>query len=316
MKISQEERLDVKSRYKEGQSIIEIASHYNVTPQTITNILKNFRFSFKNKKSNNVKITKDQSKEIVSSYKKDKSASNLQKLAKDYGVTTATIRNVLKRSKVYKSTNKPHVKLSEAKKLEMIQRYRDGKSGRDIAEEFGVSYQHVYDVLKRQSVDRRKITDYDRAYKVPVAEHCKIVKKYNEGVSGNVLAQEYDVSISLIFQILGKNDVEVRPVQLIQADEYDNIINMYTVKKMSTCRIGKEYNVHANTIYAILKKLKVKMRPKWFKKILPNKYPRIIERYKKGDAIEKIARAYSVTPNSIKYILEKMDVVTPKFKRR
>ncbi|GAG84835.1 unnamed protein product, partial [marine sediment metagenome] len=289
---------------------------YNVTVQTVKNILKKFRFSFKSKKSNNTKVTKEQSLEIVRSYKKDRSATNLQKLADDFGVTTATIRNVLKKSNVYKSTNKPHVRLSDEKKLEMIQEYRNGKSGRLIAEKFGVSYQHVYDILKKQEVGRRKLTDYDRAYKVPVSEHCEIVKRYNKGVSGNVLAKEYDVSVSLIFQILGKNDVNVRPVQIVSPDEYDNITDMYITKKMSTYQIGSEYSVHANTIYAILKKLKVKMRPKWYKKILPTKYPRIIERYRKGDSVEKIAKAYSVTTNSIKYILEKLHVETPNPKFR
>ena len=314
MKVSQKQRLEIRDSYKKGESLETLATNYNVTPQTVKNILKKFRFSFKNTKSNNAKITKEQAIEIVKSYKKDKSATNLQKLSEDFGVTTATIRNVLKRSNVYKSTNKPHVKLSEENKLEIIQEYRDGKSGRIIAEKFGVSYQHVYDILKKQEVDRRKLADYDRAYKVPVSEHCEIVKRYNKGVSGNVLAKEYDVSVSLIFQILGKNDVNVRPVQTVSADEYDNITDMYINKKMSTYQIGAEYRVHANTIYVILKKLKVKMRPKWYKKILPTKYPRIIERYKKGDSVEKIAKAYSVTPNSIKYILEKLHVVGPKFK--
>lgn len=316
MKISIDEKLKIKECYKAGQSIGDIAKTYNVTPQTIKNVLKAFHFSFKSKRGNNTKITQEQARSIAIAYKKDTSLVNLQKLATQYDVTIATIRNVLKRTKTYKTKSKPHVKLSDDKKLEIIQSYRDGKSGRDIAIEFGVSYQHVYDLLKRQKVDRRKLTEYDRAYRVPVSEHCNIIKKYNEGISGTLLAKEYDVSISLIFQILGKNAVDVRPIRIIPIKEYDSIIDMYINKKMSTYQIGKEYNVHANTIYAILKKLNIKLRPKWYKKIIPNKYPRIIQRYKKGDDVERIAKDYNVTPNSIKYIIEKLHITEPKYKRK
>jgi transposase len=309
MKISPQERLEVKRKYQEDDlSIKEIAEHYDVTPQTIKNILKSFRFNLKKNPSNNTKITKEASTSIAKAYKKNKSAKTIKDLAEEFDVTTATIRNVLKKEKVYQSTNKPHVSLEDAQKDQVIKKYLEGVSGRKIAEEFNISYQHVYDILKNNDVKRRKLTDYERTQKIPPSEHKKIVERYKAGISSKILSQEYNVSVALIFKILGNFNIETRNVQIIGHEEYDTIVDMYVNQNMSTYKIGKEYNVHANTIYAILKKLKVKLRPKWYKKITPNKYPRIIERYKRGDAVDKIAKDYGVTPNSIKYIIEKLHI--------
>jgi transposase len=311
MKISVEERVKVKERYKSGDSIEDIAKHYDVTVQTIKNILKKFRF---NLSSSSSKISDKDVKKIVKEYKKDDSASTLQKLAEEYEVTTVTIRNILKREKVYKAKNKKHIRLTDAQKKKVVERYKEGMSGRKISKEFGISYQTVYDLLKGEKVDRRKLDDYKRSKKISDDEEKNIVQAYKDGESSTSLAKKYSVSVGLILGLLKGNDVKIRPVKLIKEKEYDNIIDLYVNQKLSTYKIAEKYGVHANTIYAILKKLDVKLRPKWYKKIMPNEYHKILRRFKDGEAVEDIAKDYDVTPNSIKSILEKIEEEAKKIK--
>jgi transposase len=311
MKISVEERVKVKERYKSGDSIEDIAKDYDVTVQTIKNILKKFRF---NLSSSSSKISDKDVKKIVKEYKKDDSASTLQKLAEEYEVTTVTIRNILKREKVYKAKNKKHIRLTDAQKKKVVERYKEGMSGRKISKEFGISYQTVYDLLKDEKVDRRKLDDYKRSKKISDDEEKNIVQAYKDGESSTSLAKKYSVSVGLILGLLKGNDVKIRPVKLIKEKEYDNIIDLYVNQKLSTYKIAEKYGVHANTIYAILKKLDVKLRPKWYKKIMPTEYHKILRRFKDGEAVEDIAKDYDVTPNSIKSILEKIEEEAKKIK--
>jgi transposase len=304
MKISVEERLKVRDRYKAGDSPEDIAKDYDVTVQTVKNILKKFRFNMSSKSS---AISDKDIKKIVRAYKKDDSAKTLKKLAEEYDVTTVTIRNILKRAKIYKAKNKKHIKLSDAEKKKVIEAYKDGKSGRKISKEFNISYQTVYDILKDKDVDRRTIEDYKRDEKISESDKEDIVKRYTDGESSTAIAKRYSVSTGLVLSVLRDNKVKIRPVKIIPEKEYDRIIDLYINKKYSTYKIAKEYEVHANTIYAILKKLDVKLRPKWYKKIMPTEYPKIMKRHGKGDAVEDIAKDYDVTPNSIKSIIEKVE---------
>jgi transposase len=304
MKISIEEREKVKDRYKDGDSIEDIAKDYDVTIQTVKNILKKFRFDLS---SSSFKISDKDIKKIVKAYKKDDSAATLQKFAEEYDVTTVTIRNILKREKIYKSKNKKHIKLSKAQKNKVISQYKSGDSGRKISQEFGISYQTVYDLLKENEVDRRTVEDYKRKKKVSDANEASIIQLYKDGESSTSLSKKYEVSVGLVLNILKENDVTIRPVKIIKEKEYQKIIDLYVDDKLSTYKIAEKYGVHANTIYAILKKLEVKLRPKWYKKIMPDQYKKIMARHKKGDSLEEIAKDYDVTPNSIISIIEKVE---------
>lgn len=193
-------------------------------------------------------LTADQRADVVKLYT---SAIPVKEIADRFGVRATTIQKVLKSNGVEAIRGK----LPQASRDAMVEQYQNGAKITDLAAQYGLSRDSVYDTLVRRRIAIRP----SRLHKIMPSEHPHIARKYLAGVSTKDLACEYGVAVSNICRILGLEGVEVVSGKLSKARK-ESAIEEYLAGATSI-EVARKYGVGPGAIQSLLKRRGIAARP-------------------------------------------------------
>ncbi|NON63510.1 CRISPR DNA repeat-binding protein Cbp1, partial [Acidianus sp. RZ1] len=122
--------------------------------------------------------------------------------------------------------------------------YENGKTIRDIAREYNMSYSKVRRILLASGTQFRG--------KVPDDLKSKVIELAKGGVSANKISKELRLNPNTVLRILKKSALS-RPRKKLKKEEIERIKEMY-LNGYSIYRIAKEFNISTNLVVYHLKK--------------------------------------------------------------
>lgn len=188
--------------------------------------------------------------DIIAAYA---AGGTLRGIGARYGVGSATIRRLLIRNDVKIRVTRPP-KLSPDQIREARQKYSDGLSSREIADQYGVSNQAVLRALDDQE---RHPKGTARRPDLPADE---IVGWYQTGQTLTALASTYGTTEETVRRILDRAGVPARRAHRLDTLPAAEVIAAYQ-QGATTRALGKTYGVGGDTIRQLLIKHDVRMRP-------------------------------------------------------
>ncbi|MFW6041209.1 MAG: helix-turn-helix domain-containing protein [Thermoplasmatota archaeon] len=155
------------------------------------------------------KSSDEQKEEIVERYQQGESGTSI---AKDYGVHYSKIYNLLDEIGVKKRS--PGVggkkrKINEKQRKEICRKYKEGRTGPSLAEEYDISTFSVYNILNKRGVETRDISDI----MVHALDKEELCRKYEEGMSTRELAKEYNIDKSTAYKILKRRSLKNKKME-------------------------------------------------------------------------------------------------------
>lgn len=204
MKKLENKREEIVKKYNAGATQQELAEEYGVSYNTIANRILEYygraRTSSYIRKRNIILPIE----EIA---KRNKSGVTHQEIADEYGVSRQTIsRHLLK---YYKETDIPNPKIKNPKRFknipveEIAKKHEQNISQKQLAKDYGVTRRTISRKLKKYYEDIGKpLTHKGISYIDLPAE--EIIKRYEEGTSKSILAEEYTTSEPTISKVINK----------------------------------------------------------------------------------------------------------------
>ena len=168
---------DIANLYVSGLSTTEIAKKYNTSHTSIRYALKKMNVSMRG-----ISETKtgfailDVKDEFVQLYN---DGSSFAEIAKMYGVSKSYVMNNIKGLVLPRTCS--HTKLGidlDLYKEDIIKEYNNGKSSIEIGESFGVSYQQIINILKKNSIELKHSRDYPSQISKFEKEICDFVSQF------------------------------------------------------------------------------------------------------------------------------------------
>ncbi len=199
---------DICRRYEAGEGILKISAEFGINKATVHRVLKRAGIA------PNRRLSGTDTYAIRRRYESGEAGGNI---AKEFGVSKEAIYRVLdKFGVVRRPWHGPPPTLGPGQVDEAAKRYTAGDTCKAIAQHFGVSATCVLETLRRNGVQIRRrgtLIGGTRPYLwvLPPEEHPKICSRYRECVSCEALARKYEVSASVISDILKRNGIEMRP---------------------------------------------------------------------------------------------------------
>lgn len=250
---------EIVKKYEDGNSPLDISKDYNVGRTTILNRLNKYyqkegrerpKVEYK-KKDNKIELPMDK---IIKEYEEKISTTDL---AKEYGVSDATIRARIRR--YYEEIGRSRIKNitgPKKKKIsidEIIKRYEKGIEIKEIAKEYNVVYStirtRVSDYYKNKGKEKPKTNSFK---KQQLREH--IIKEYENGKKQTYLAKKYGISKSTISKIIQKyyleNELKVHKKKEIPVENKEK--RQKEPKKLRSATVIVEYLKKGLTIQEIL----------------------------------------------------------------
>jgi predicted DNA-binding protein YlxM (UPF0122 family) len=236
---------------------------------------------------------------------------NMEELAEEYGVSASKIKNLLKENGI-RLRNRSEIQLDgktlPVKRIAM--EYNYGQSALSLGKKYGVSNVTIQDILKKEGVNIRSISEARLKGKVlPIDE---IKKRYLEDrLDSKQLGSEYGVSDVHIRNFLRNNGVKLRSISEARLKgkvlPIDEIKKRYLEDKMNLEELAEEYGVSASKIKNLLKEKGVKLR-NYSEAILKGKIlpvEEIKKKYLNGSSINELSREYDSSWDRIKELLKK-----------
>ena len=293
---------EIVEKWKQGTTQTELAKEYNVSTNTIGRRIAEYHKKIgkpnpKQKQKIDLPIN-----EIV---KKWKRGSTKTELAIEYGISYFTINSRI--SEYYEKIEKPKRRQKiELPINEIIEKWKQGATQRELAKEYGVS---VNTIGRRIAEYHKKIgKPRPRPKPKPRMELLidEIVEKWKQGATQRELAKEYEISyftinsrISEYYEKIGKPRPRPKPKPRMELP-IDEIVEKW--KQGSTIKeLAKEYGVSQTTInkriseyYENIGKSKPKRKTK---KELP--IDEIVEKWEKGVTQRELTKEYGVSYRTI-----------------
>ena len=188
------------------KSIRQISRELNISRYKVSKTFQKLNISKDNRMSEDTKTFLIDNKNLTSS-----------KLSELTGVPSSTIRNFFQRNGIDKSVPYFNEKLEDVVKL-----YEEKKSSREVSKHYNVSHQTILKFLKDNNIDTtRKPTLSDEQYQF-------IVNNYNK-MSSTMLANKFNVSVSLVTDIWTKNGLKgkKKKLYLFENEDYFSTINSF-----------------------------------------------------------------------------------------
>lgn len=174
--------------------------------------------------------------EICSKYLKGKT---MIQLGNEYGCSTSSISNILKRSHVKSRSFRDAALIGwnlELPSQEIIDLYNSGISSTNIGKKYNCSPGTILTLLKKNSVKIRSLSDAIRL-KLPDKE---IVELYNSGLSMSKLGEKYGCSSPSIGFCLKRNNVKIRSLSEESLLVHRN--NPDLRKRQSAIQMNQDYD--------------------------------------------------------------------------
>ena len=156
-------------------------------------------------------LSHEQQEEIIEHFK---NGLNYREISEIYSCSEKPIRNVIKaqnnREELIEINRAARKKLSPAQETEVIEKYKQGMTYVEIAneyKEFGAYKELIADIILNQpNIDElRAIHDENKSF-FSTEQKQEIVEKYRQGGSYEKLAGEYGCSVKRIQTVIGKQD--------------------------------------------------------------------------------------------------------------
>jgi transposase len=137
----------------------------------------------------------------------------------------------------------------EVNKSEIVNRYKNGESLRDICEDYSVSYSTLYRRIEEWDIERSSSI---RKIDLPTE---KVISMYKDGMSCHEIANKFDCSTTPIKNRLEENNIELggsKSVNIKEEELEEAVSNHDTVKA-----IAEQFDCHRSTIDRKLEKFKI-----------------------------------------------------------
>ena len=195
---------EIVKKHQDGKNTVELAHEYEVSTPTIKRLLKKAEVKLRN--LSEAQIGKILPVEKI--VKKYNDGNSTYELADEYRVSNSTIYRLLKNEGIkLRSMSEAHLHGKVFPVDEIVKRYQDGISLFKLTNEYNVSTPTIKNLLKKEGVRLRGMSEAKIGKILPVDE---IVKKYNDGNSTYALADEYGVSSPTIGRLLKNARIELR----------------------------------------------------------------------------------------------------------
>lgn len=149
LNINHQEFLELVQDYQSGYSLKELAKRYDCSAIGLKEYLLRKGVDIKNKY--NILNDKLLQTQLIDDYLDGK--LKLSEIQAKYHCSYNTFTKILSLHGIDKKGKGTHFKLSEAKCLEVIKMFNDGKTVKQIAEKFEVNKSTIYSLLKRYHVN-------------------------------------------------------------------------------------------------------------------------------------------------------------------
>jgi len=181
----------------------------------------------------------------------------------------------------------------------------------DISKKYGVSDTSIRDILIKENVSLRPAADANR--KITDLQISEFIRRYKAGESTNDIARDNDCTHTTVAKYLRRAGIIVRDRQELKSKvrltKSQLIINDYLAGIPMT-RLAEKHGCVMATIRNILLDNETKLRTKSEAFGFPptEKHPEICKRYKNGETLSDLGRAFKVEHNTIKKVLKIYDV--------
>ena len=185
MKIKSEEHKNIIQQYESGIEISDIASLYNVQPQSIRKILKKYNIDIESQIQRFHRLYDDEIIQLSLN-----GLSNRQ-IADLYGVDHNTISKILYNN----SIDCARVRFHNDNDMDIVNLYLNGTSVADIANQYNVDRAIIYSICDKYNISRKQDQFHNEF-------DLEITQLYNKGYSTNDLSKIYGVCHSTIVDIV------------------------------------------------------------------------------------------------------------------
>lgn len=201
-------------------------------------------------------------------------------------------------------------KIKPSQYKDVLEKYSDGKTVKELADEYDVNLQTIYRILKKCEV---KPAGAGRPKTFSSEQEDKIIEEYENGISSVDIAKKYKVSATTVLNVIKSKGVPIRksgPQQgkdvdtynfkrKVAKDDHEAIAEKYQQGE-STPKLAKEFGVSRERICKILDSMGVDRRSK---KINPEEIKRILDLYQIGHSIKVISEKTDRSQSTIVSIL-------------
>jgi hypothetical protein len=198
------------SRYKAGESTVQLAASFDVSQTSVKNILKRLGVKARSIREAKGGLTGAQEAELCSRYE---GGETTIRLAAAFGIgSTSTISAILKRNGIKARTLKEaHGGLTDAQETEVCARYQSGEATPQLGKAFGINTGTIGQILKRNGIEARSMREIKGG--LTDDQEAEVCDRYRYGETSPTLGKAFGVSSGCICRILARNNVEVRPSQ-------------------------------------------------------------------------------------------------------
>jgi predicted DNA-binding protein YlxM (UPF0122 family) len=304
---------DVVKLYESGMSSNEIAKKFGVTSKAVLDLLRKQKVKIREKghqkkslKTNKNPIPKDMTDEEVEKIKElYLGGHKMTEIEKITGIPRYKINNLLGYLGIKKSLpSKP--RLESPFEPEVVAYYLSGNTVQETADNFNVSIQSIYSILKREGIELEKRGSGRKGGDWPVDE---IVKLYNDGLTLRQIAEEYDTNRQTISNILERAGVEKRPKRMgVMVNLDKKKISKEYLKGSSLQELSEKYGASITSIANALKELGTERRSGRRELFTKAEKRKIADKYLKGKDLREIALDYLVDPETIRNVLKELNI--------
>lgn len=304
---------DIIKRYtKQNESLQSIARHYKSGQDTISKLLTDRQVRIRSRTEVREAFTEEQKKEII---KRFKEGTNAKTLAIEYKTSSLPILKILRRAgiKPRDASDNAQRKLEPREHLKIANSYTEGKSQRELAEEYSVSVPTIKKILIEQECEIRSFTEVRGG--LPEEDRLRIAELYQVGMNTVELGRKYGLSSTTISRYLEEMEVEKRTGSEARGGlspaQKEQVVKRYLDGETSP-EIAKDYGIFSSTILRAVQESGNSIRTLSESIILKAERDLdkedIVRRYLKGESALSIADDYPVTDAGIRSFLRRQGI--------
>lgn len=207
----------------------------------------------------------------------------VQQICSKYGISSKTI------SKIIAEANVPSRAMTSINSA-IYKAFKNGVTVEDLSIKYNVADTKIKKVI---SAERKR----------------SIIAEYNQGLAVKKVAQNNDVNITYVYQVLKSTNVTLRQPQKAKRDNrklgynVEAVIADYADKTIRVSDIYQKHKISSSTLRSILAKNNIPLRQ--ISKVSTDKQRNILSEYSSGLlSINEVAEKYSVSASTVRNIIE------------
>lgn len=189
-----------------------------------------------------------------------------------------------------------------------VEEYKKGKSVYRIGKDLGIPETSLKTLLVKEGVYKSTGSSGRIADEKVTARNKVIVEKLRAGESPKEIAGEYDLSLSSVYNIMKKNNLEANGIERLYTDEQkQRALEEYMSGKYTAEQVSKRTGVGIDTVYA-LKARGIKNCDERQGKQSALPLDEIARLYKEGVGIRVLGSMFKTSPSNVAKQLKNLGV--------